>query len=308
MSRLPDLEGLAMVAKVAEERSYAAAARSLGISVATVSRAVSRLEERLGGRVFNRTSRRLTLTELGQTLAERAGRVLHEAEEAENAARELASHPRGTIRLAAPMSFGVRWLAPLLPEFLRRYPDVAVDLHLSDAAVDLVGEGFDAAVRIAVLEDSSLVARQLAPMRRFIVAAPAYLARYGRPLHPGELAAHRCLGYALRARGDVWRLAGPGSEKAVVPTGPLRANNVEALIPTLLAGLGLAELPEFIASEFLRDGRLEVVLPAWRMAVGGLYFVTPAARQRPVKVKALADFLTDQLSRPGWLAGGRAGA
>ena len=302
MSGLPDFEALAMVAKVAEERSYAGAARALGVSVATVSRAITRLEERLGGRVFNRTSRRLALTDLGRNVAERAARVLWEAEEAESAARELASRPRGTVRLAVPMSFGLRWVAPLMPDFFRLYPDISVDLHLSDASVDLIGGGFDAALRIAVLEDSSLVARRLCPMGRHIVAAPAYLARYGQPQHPGELATHHGLGYAYHARGDVWRFTGPGGEAvAVTPSGPLRVTNAEALLPTLLAGMGIAELPEFMTAAHLAEGRLKVLLPDWRIAPGGLYFVTPTARNRPAKVEALSDFLAARLSRPQWL-------
>ena len=301
MSGLPDFEGLAMAAKVAEEGSYAGAARVLGVSVATVSRAVTRLEERLGGRVFNRSSRRLALTDLGRGLAERGARLLEEAEAAEGAARELARRPRGTVRLAAPMSFGLGWLAPLLPDFLAQQPEIRIDLHLSDAAADLIGEGFDAALRIAVLEDSALVARRLCPMGRRLVAAPAYLARHGRPQHPGELPAHACLAYALRARGEVWRLTGPGGERAAItPTGPLRATNAEALLPVLLAGMGIAELPDFLAGEHLAAGRLEPVLPDWHSAAGGLYFVTPTTRNRPAKVEALAGFLAARLSRPGW--------
>src|ERR1700751_318669 len=192
MSKLPDFEGLAMFAKGAEERSFAGAAQAMGVSVATVSRAVTRLEERLGGRLFNRTSRRLALTDYGYTLAERASRVLADAVETEAFAREAPSRPRGLVKLTAPQSFGMRWVAPLLPEFFRRYPDIAVDLHLTDAQTDLIGEGFDAALRVAVLEDSSLVARLIAPVRRFIVASPAYIASYGRPQHPQDLLAHRC--------------------------------------------------------------------------------------------------------------------
>src|SRR5689334_11498724 len=171
MSKLPDFEGLAMFAKVAEERSFAAAARVLGLSVATVSRGVSRLEERLGARLFNRTSRRLALTDLGHRLAERASRLYRDAEDGENAARELSASPRGLVRLAVPMSFGLRWVAPLLPDFFKLYPDVSIDMHLSDAVVDLIGEGFDAALRIAVLPDSALVARRLCSIAPFIVAA-----------------------------------------------------------------------------------------------------------------------------------------
>src|SRR5579859_7000468 len=209
MSKLPDFEGLAMFAKVAEEGSYAAAAQAMGVSVPTVSRAVTRLEERLGGRLFNRTSRRLALTDYGHTLADRASRIYADAEEAEDFARETSSRPRGLVKLAAPLSFGARWVAPRLPEFFRRYPEIAVDLHLTDAQADLIGDGFDAALRIAVLEDSSLVARLIAPVRRFIAAAPAYIARYGRPEHPHDLTAHgtahRCLSYSHRSKLDVWR-------------------------------------------------------------------------------------------------------
>src|SRR5712664_519902 len=198
MSKLPDFEGLAMFAKVAEEGSFAAAATAMGVSVATVSRAVTRLEERLGGRLFNRTSRRLALTDYGHTLAERATRIYAEAEEAEDFARETSSRPRGLVKLAAPLSFGARWVAPLLPEFFRTYPDISVDLHLTDAHADLIGDGFDAALRIAIMEDSSLVARLIALVRRFVVASPTYLSRYGRPQHPHDLGAHQCLTYANR--------------------------------------------------------------------------------------------------------------
>ncbi|MBN8930109.1 MAG: LysR family transcriptional regulator [Rhodospirillales bacterium 69-11] len=303
MSTLPDLEGLAMVAKLAEHRSYSGAARALGLSVATVSRSISRLESRLGGRLFNRTSRQLALTDLGRGVAERAARVVWEAEEAERAARELSSRPRGSVRLAVPMSFGLRWVAPLLPDFFRLYPEITIDLHLSDAHVDLVGEGFDAALRIAVLEDSSLVARRLCRMGRQVVASPGYLGRYGRPQHPGELAAHHCLGYAYRARGDVWRFTGPAGETVgVTPSGPLRVTNVDALLPTLLEGMGIAELPDFIAADHLAAGRLEAILPGWTIAPGGLYFVTPTARNRPAKVEALGEFLAARLSRLRWAA------
>ena len=293
-----------MFAKVAEERSFAAAARSMGVSVATVSRAVTRLEERLGGRLFNRTSRRLALTDYGHTLAERASRIFAEAEEAEDFAREASSRPRGVVKLSVPLSFGVHWVAPLLPEFFRRYPDIAVDLHLTDAQTDLIGEGFDAALRVAVLEDSSLVARLIAPVRRFIVASPAYIASYGRPQHPQDLLAHRCLSYANRSKRDVWRFTHrkTGEESPIAPMGPLRGTSVEALLPTVLEGLAIAELPEFIATQYFPDGRIEPILTDWRLPEGGLYFVTPTARARPAKVSALADFLIAKLTDARWSA------
>lgn len=290
-----------MFAKVAEEGSFAAAAREMGVSVATVSRGVARLEDRLGARLLNRTSRQLALTEFGRTLCEKAGEIYRQAEAAEGAARELSVQPRGLVRLAVPMSFGLRWVAPLMPEFFRRYPDVQVDLHLADSTVDLVAEGFDAALRIAALPDSALVARRLCAVTQYVVASPAYLAREGRPVHPRELVGRPCMSYAYRARSDVWRFTNDaGDEQPVMPTGPLRVTNSDALLPMLLEGLAIAELPEFIAGEYLGDGRLEAILTDWSLTKGGLYFVTPSARARPAKVSALSDYLAEHLSEPTW--------
>jgi DNA-binding transcriptional LysR family regulator len=304
MSKLPDFEGLAMFAKVAEERSFAGASKAMGVSVATVSRAVTRLEERLGGRLFNRTSRRLALTDYGRALAERASKIYAEAEEAEDIAREASSRPRGLVKLSAPLSFGTRWVAPLMPEFFRRYPDVAVDLHLTDVHIDLIGEGFDAAIRIAVMEDSSLVARLIVPVRRFVVASPTYIARYGRPQHPHDLGAHRCLSYLNRAKRDIWRFTHrkTGEECRITPTGPLRGTTIEALLPTVLEGLAITELPEFAATQYFREKQLEPILTNWRLPEGGMYFVTPTARARPAKVSALADFLIAELTDARWTA------
>ncbi|SAL86267.1 LysR family transcriptional regulator [Caballeronia arvi] len=302
MTKFPDFEGLAMFAKVAEEGSFAAAARAMGVSVATVSRGVARLEERLGARLFNRTSRTLALTGFGGTIAEKAGDIYRQAEEAENAAREMSVQPRGLVRLAVPMSFGLRWVAPLLPGFFEAYPEVSIDLHLSDATIDIVAQGFDAALRIAALPDSSLVARRLCPISQLVVASPKYLERYGRPTHPRELVDRPCLSYAYRARSDVWRFVNDaGEEEPITPVGPLRVTNSDALLPTLLEGLAIAELPEFIAGEYLSDGRLKVILTDWHLTRGGLYFVTPSARSRPAKVTVLADFFAQHLSKPVWL-------
>jgi DNA-binding transcriptional LysR family regulator len=289
-----------LFAKVAECRSYAGAARDLDLSVATVSRAVARLESRLGARVFNRTSRQLALTAFGTALLERATRLYCDAEEAEALAREQSASPRGTVRLAVPMAFGMRWVAPTIPALLDRYPDLSLDLHLSDAPVDLIGDGFDAALRIAVLPDSSLAARRLCPVARYIVAAPAYVARYGMPKHPRDLDPTHCLAYALRAGSDVWRFRKGGKDAVVHPMGRLRVTNSDALLPVLLAGQAVAELPEFIAGEYLRDGRLVALMPDWKQAMGGLYFVSPTTRHRPAKVEAVANYFAEVLAQPAW--------
>jgi DNA-binding transcriptional LysR family regulator len=297
MSKLPDFEGLAIFAKVLQMQSFARAAADLQLSKATVSKAVSRLERRLGTRLFNRTSRRLSLTEAGKQLAERAQHILAEGELAEHEGAASASAPRGHVRLAAPMSFGVLRVAPILPEFLERYPDVSIDLHLSDAQVDLIGEGYDAAIRIAALPDSSLLARALAAMPRYLVAAPGYLAKFGRPDHPLRLTEHRCVCYA-GSTGDTWRFARAGGETvAVRPSGPLRVNNGDAMMPLLVGGGGLGILPDFIVREALDDGRLEIVLPDWDVGGAAVHWVTPPGGPRPKRVEVLGDFLAEKLAR-----------
>ena len=292
MPQLPDFEGLAIFAKVVELRSFAAAASELALSRATVSKAVSRLEERLGARLFNRTSRRLALTDAGQKLSERAARLLADGEAAENEALAQSVAPRGLVRLAVPMTFGVKEVAPILPAFLEAYPDVAVDLHLDDAVVDLIGEGFDAGLRIGSLPDSSLIARRLCPMPRYTVASPEYLRRHGRPTHPMHLARHRCLGYAYLSTAGAWHYTNAAGEQASVrPTGRLRVNNGEALMPALLAGLGIADLPDFIVGGAVASGEVEVILKGWKQTESAVHLVMPPGGPRPARVEALADFL-----------------
>ena len=296
MSKLPDFEGLAIFAKVLQMQSFARAASELQMSKATVSKAVSRLEAKFGVRLFNRTSRRLSLTEAGKQLAERAAHILAEGELAESESIANAAAPRGHIRLAAPMSFGVLKIAPILPEFLDRYPEVSIDLHLSDAHVDLIGEGYDAAIRIASLPDSSLLARALVPVALYLVASPEYLAKYGRPSHPQRLADHRCICYASTV-GDTWHFRHErGDTASVRPAGPLRVNNGDAMMPLLLGGSGLTILPDFILREALDDGRLEVVLPDWKVSGGAVHWVTPPGGRRPKRVEALGEFFAEKLS------------
>src|SRR6266404_3374405 len=297
MARLPDFEGLAIFAKVVELRSFAAAATELALSKATVSKAVTRLEQRLGARLFNRTSRRLALTDAGQKLSERATRLLADGEAAENETLAQSVAPRGLVRFAVPMTFGLKAVAPILPEFLAQYPDVAIDLHLSDAMVDLIGDGFDAGLRIASLPDSSLIARRLCAMPRHTVASPGYLKRHGRPTHPMQLAQHRCLGYAYLSTPDVWHYTNARGEQASVrPAGPLRVNNGEALMPALLAGLGIADLPDFIVGDAIASGAVEVILKDWKQIEGSVHLVMPPGGPRPARVEVLAEFPAKRLA------------
>jgi DNA-binding transcriptional LysR family regulator len=298
MAKLPDFEGLAIFAKVVELRSFAAAASELALSKATVSKAVGRLEKRLGARLFNRTSRRLALTDAGQKLSARAGRLLADGEAVENEALAQSVSPRGLVRLAVPMTFGVKSVAPILPEFLQAYPDVSIDLHLSDAMVDLIGEGFDAGLRIARLPDSSLIARRLCGVARHTVAAPSYLKRYGRPTHPMQLAQHKCFGYAYMTTPDVWHYSNAAGEQASVrPAGQLRVNNGEALLPAVIAGLGIADLPDFIVNDAIESGEIEVILKGWKQAEGAVHLVTPPGGPRPARVEVLANFLAGHFAR-----------
>ena len=296
MSRLPDLEAWAIFAAVVEHRSFSGAATAIGLSKATVSKAITRLEAHLNQSLFHRTSRKLALTEGGKALAEHAARMLAEARAAEEIALDAAKRPAGLIRVTAPMTLGLLQLTPLIADFLELHPEIEVELDLSDAKVDIVAGGFDVALRIAALPDSSLRARRLGPIATHLVAAPLYLERAGRPHHPAELVRHRLFGYT-NVPGPL-RLKGPnGEEVSIVADGPLRSNSGDALLPALRRGLGIAFLPDFIVGPDLASGALEVILPDWRAPAVALHLMTPPGNLRPARVEALIAFLTERFRR-----------
>lgn len=296
--KLPDFEAWAVFAAVVEHRSFSAAADALAVSKATVSKAITRLEGRLGTTLFHRTSRRLTLTDSGRTLADHAQRILTEGEAAEEAAFESASAPSGLVRVAAPLTFGIRHLSPVLSEFMAANPGIRVDLRLSDAFVDIVGEGIDIAIRIAELPDSSLRARRLGPVTTYVVGAPSYFERAGTPRHPADLAHHACFIYTNTATPDLWRFRRPGGEEAAVRVdGPMRTDSGDAMLPAVCKGLGIARLPEFLVSEDLAAGRLVSVLDEWTSSAVGLHLITPPGTLRPARVQAMLDYLADRLIR-----------
>jgi DNA-binding transcriptional LysR family regulator len=299
MAKLPDLEGLAIFAKVAELRSFAGAAAELRLSKATVSKAVARIEQRLGARLIVRNARRFGLTDAGRQLVGRAAHILSEGEAAEDLTQAQARMPRGLVRLAAPMSFGVSYVAPLLPEFLAAYPDISIDLHLNDAQADVIGEGFNAAIRIAVQPGASLAVQRLCEMPRYLVASPFYLKRHGRPTHPLHLAGHRCVGYSYAMASEVWRFTKGRQSVSVRPSGPLRVNNGDAMMPALIAGTGIGVLPEFFLRDALEAKRLERLLPDWSIPLGAVYWVTPPEGPMPKRVAVLGDYLTSKLAQTG---------
>jgi DNA-binding transcriptional LysR family regulator len=297
MARLPDLEGLAIFAKVAECRSFAGAAAELRLSKATVSKAVSRIESRLGTRLIIRTARRFELTDAGRQLVGRAAHILAEGETAENVTQVQARTPRGLVRLAAPMSFGTLQVAPLLPDFLAAFPEISIDLHLSDAPTDVIAESFDAAIRIAVQPGASLIVQRLCEMPRYLVGSPIYLNKHGRPKHPLHLAEHRCIGYSYTMNNEVWRFRRGSRSASIRPSGPLRVNNGDAMMPALIAGTGLGILPEFFLREALESKQLERLLPDWSIPLGAVYWVTPPEGQLPKRVEVLRDYLIETLAR-----------
>ncbi|HVI51447.1 MAG TPA: LysR family transcriptional regulator [Candidatus Sulfotelmatobacter sp.] len=296
------LDSMVAFVRVAESHSFSEAARRLNLSKSVVSRQVSGLEADLGARLFHRTTRSLTLTEVGAAYLERCQRILTDIEEANLSVSNLQAAPRGKLRVSAPVPFALQHLAPALPDFLSRYPEMEIDLALNDRFVNLVEEGFDLAIRIGKLDDSSLIARYLAPARRVVVGSPEYLAARGTPQTPDDLSNHCCLTYSNLSAADEWSFVTPeGKRWPVEVKGRLRVNNGDVLRQAALGGLGLTLLPTFIVGADLQAGTLVQVLQDFVAQNTGIHAVYPHARHLSPKVRAFVDFLAERFGpRPYW--------
>ncbi|SFK83715.1 LysR family transcriptional regulator [Lysobacter sp. cf310] len=300
MDRVGDL---ALFLRVLDLGSISAAARSLDLSVAVASQRLKRLERDLGVRLLHRTTRQLHATPEGAALAEQGRALVEDLEALTGGLRQAATDVAGTLRLTASASFGRQYLSPLLPEFLALHPRVKVSVNLNDQLLDLVSSGFDLAIRIGALEDSSLVARKLAPNRRVICASPDYVRRHGMPNSPEELARHECLMLVgSQGRQDLWRLHDrAGREVAVRVSGRFESNLGELLRDAAVAGLGIAVHSTWHVNEDLRAKRLVPVMPDYGVAESGIYAVMPQRRLIPPRVRAFTDFLAERFGEhPPW--------
>ena len=300
---LDRVTGMQVFARVAALGSLSAAARALGMSQTMATKHMAAIEERLGVKLLHRTTRRLTLTEAGRNYLEAVERILSDIEDADAAASAETVEVRGTLRLNAPVSFGIRELAPLLPELAARHPALTVDLGLNDRRVDLIEEGWDLVIRIGSLENSTLISRRLAPCRTAVCAAPSYIAAHGRPRTINDLAKHNCLGYTLsRAVGaDRWSFGDKG-QAVVAIQGTLKANNGDALVAAAIAGQGIIYQPTFLVAREIRAGLLTPLeLDHDPLELDGIFAVYPADRRPPAKVRAAIDFLVERLGPvPPW--------
>lgn len=296
---MDSLSDIAVFVHVVQSGSFTAAADKLGLSKSVVSKYVTRLEDRLGARLLNRTTRRLSLTEAGQVFFGRSQRALGEIEEAEAEVSKIQGEPRGELRLNSPMSFGILHIAPLLPAFQARYPEVTVDMVLDDRTVNLVEEGFDLAIRIGDLPDSSLVARRLGACLHVVCATPEYFAQHGVPQSPADLSDHPALTYRYQDSPSEWRfIDSDGSFLQVPINSRLQMNNSLALREALLNGAGVTLTPTFVVGQDIRAGKLKAVLLDYRLIELSIYAVYPQRKHLSPKVRAFIDFLAEQIEDP----------
>jgi DNA-binding transcriptional LysR family regulator len=286
---------LAIFARVVELRSFSAAARATGTTTGAASKRVARLEERLGARLFERTTRRVLPTEAGAAFYARVTRILSDVDEAENEIATLGGEPRGTLRISAPVILGERHLAALLPPFLLRHPELRIDLSLGDHFVNLVADRIDVALRVGALADSSLVKKRVGVVASLVVAAPSYLERAGRPETPIDLARHNCVRYSRIIAAREWRFMRRGKVVSVPVVGNLEVDHGGAMREAVLAGVGIARLPDFLVADGLREGRLVPLLEEYALPPNGIHLVYPSGAAPMPKVQAFVEEIGDAL-------------
>lgn len=271
-----EIVDLTLFARVVELRSFSAAARAAGTTTSAASKRLARLEERLGARLLERTTRRVLPTEAGAAFYARATRILSDVDEAENELASLGGTPRGTLRVSAPLIFGERHLAPLLPAFLAHHPGLRIDLSLSDQFVNLLAERFDVALRVGPLVDSTLVRSRIGAYQSMVVASPSYVARAGLPETPRDLSRHNCIRYANVTAAREWRFRGRRGEASIPVIGNLEVNHGGAMRAAAVAGLGIAKLPDFMVGDALRGGELVRLLEEYELPPTGIHIVYPS--------------------------------
>jgi DNA-binding transcriptional LysR family regulator len=294
------LMGMRLFNKVAETGSFSAAGRAIGLAPSSVSRQISALEERLGTRLFNRTTRKLHLTEAGETYHSHTERIISDIKEANAAVAELQDEPRGTLRINIPVVFGRRYIATTLPEFLHRHPKITVELQVTDHYVDLIEEGADIAIRVGGLTNTSFIARKLIGIQRLLVASPSYVKSRGVPKTPEDLADHNCFHFRVNPGETQWGLENKKTGKVteISVQGNLRSNNVDAINAAMLSGGGIALLPSWVVGKDIQRGDATVLLPEYHAKVrhtdSAVYAVYPYTRNVSAKVRAYIDFIAEK--------------
>jgi len=296
-----DLNLMIIFAHVVNEQSFSAAARKLNVSRSSVSKSVAKLEQALGASLLNRNTRHLSLTEVGAAFFDYCTRIGYEADEAHKMIDNLNTQPRGVLKIVASVAFGTLHIAPAVGDFLRRYPELGIDMTITDRVVDLAEEGYDVAISVTSDLPQALVARKLAPIRRRLCATPGYFEEFGIPQSPGDLVKHNCLDYIHSGDRGLWRFTGPDGEVSVSVSGKLRINDDEALSQVVLSGFGIALLPTFIIGKDLQAKRLKSVLSEYIPTKQQVYALYMPKRNLPIKIRAFVDFLVDRFgAEPYW--------
>ena len=284
------LSAMKLYCQIIETGQLSLAADQLNLSKGTVSKQLAKLEAHLGGRLLNRTTRRLTSTEAGQAFYERAKLILESVEEAECVVSGLTAEPRGTLKINAPMSFGIQHMGKLLAKYQQKYPKVTIDISLNDRQIDLIEEGYDLALRIATLKDSTLIVRRLAPFHIVMCASPSYLQQYGKPKIPSDLKNHQCIAYAYSNSLKYWTFTNAKGDKQQIPVyGSLATNNGNLICDAMINSMGIAALPTFIAGDAIRQGRAVIILDDWRPRAEDISLLYPSSKHLSAKVRAFVD-------------------